>query len=347
MLIINDFFKRNKEAVSNQMEYLLKKNGGKIVSATRFMNQKSFRKEDRKDKIFIYPPFLYYFLLFFYIIFSKDDIHIFEEEPSLYKRIICNISGKKIYVSMYREPYLKYTQHLKKYNKLSGVFVEDDYHKQKLVEYGISEFLIHVSYTPAKLPRKQNNKTINLSHVNLLFASWNNAEGDPLKERGLIYLLDLLTINPNFYLTVILRDNKTKQFIEEIKKRKLINKVKLLNVTEDELVQEFDNCDFVVYPIQKKLTKDIPNSLIDGISRGKPVILSTIFGFSRVVQEQKIGYIIEPNTMPQKFVFQEDEYYNMSKQAFLISKKYTKDLYVDNIVKNYVIWRSDDENSNY
>ena len=43
----------------------------------------------------------------------------------------------------------------------------------------------------------------------------------------------------------------------------------------------------------------------------------------------------------------EDEYYNMSKQAFLISEKYTKDLYVDNIVKNYVIWRSDDENSNY
>ena len=134
MLIINDFFKRSKEAVSNQMEYLLQETGGKIVTATRFMNQKPFRKEDRKDKIFIYPPFIYYFLLFFYVIFSKDDIHIFEEEPSLYKRIICNISGKKIYISMYREPYLKYTQHLKKYKKLSGVFVEDDYHKQKLIE---------------------------------------------------------------------------------------------------------------------------------------------------------------------------------------------------------------------
>ena len=45
MLIINDFFKRSKEAVSNQMEYLLQETGGKIVTATRFMNQKPFRKE--------------------------------------------------------------------------------------------------------------------------------------------------------------------------------------------------------------------------------------------------------------------------------------------------------------
>lgn len=347
MLIINDFFKRSKEAVSNQMEYLLQETGGKIVTATRFMNQKPFRKEDRKDKIFIYPPFIYYFLLFFYVIFSKDDIHIFEEEPSLYKRIICNISGKKVYISMYREPYLKYTQHLKKYKKLSGVFVEDDYHKQKLIEYGINQFLIHVSYTPAKIPRKQNNKPIDLSHVNLLFASWNNAEGNPLRERGLIYLLDLLVLNPNFYLTVLLRDNKTKKFVEEIEKRSLENKVRILNVNEKELIEEFDNCDFVVYPIQKKLTKDIPNSLIDGISRGKPVILSTIFGFSRTVQKENIGYIIEPNTNPIKFNFQEDEYYVMSKRAFLVSKKYTKDLYTTNITKNYIVWSNNDENSNY
>ena len=38
MLIINDFFKRSKEAISNQMEYLLDKTDGKIVTATRFMN---------------------------------------------------------------------------------------------------------------------------------------------------------------------------------------------------------------------------------------------------------------------------------------------------------------------
>ena len=104
---------------------------------------------------------------------------------------------------------------------------------------------------------------------------------------------------------------------------------------------------FCRIPYTKKLTKDIPNSLIDGISRGKPVILSTIFGFSRTVQKENIGYIIEPNTNPIKFNFQEDEYYVMSKRAFLVSKKYTKDLYTTNITKNYIVWSNNDENSNY
>jgi len=220
MLIINDFFKRSKEAVSNQMEYLLDKTGGKIVTATRFMKQKAFQKEDRLDKIYIYPPILYNILLPFYVLFSKDDIHIFEEEPSLYKRLICNLSQRKLYISMYREPYHKYAEHLKKYKNLSGIFVESDYHKEKLIRYGFKKSLVHVSYTPAKVLRKSNEKKIDLSHINLLFASWNNAEGDPLAERGLIYLLDLLAINKNFYLTILLRDDRTAKFIEEVKNRK-------------------------------------------------------------------------------------------------------------------------------
>ena len=347
MLIINDFFKRYKEAVSNQMEYLHQRTGGKIITATRFMNQKAFQKKDRKDNIYVYPPVLYRILLIFNILLSRDDIHVFEEEPSFYKRILCNLSRRKIYVSMYREPYKKYADHLKKYNKLCGVFVEDDYHKQKLIDYGIPEHLINISYTPAKLPRKKNDKPLDISHINLLFASWNTAEGDPLYERGLIYLLDLLLINQNFYLTVLLRDSNTKQFIYEIKTRNLEDRVTLLDVSEEKLLQEFDKCNFVVYPIQKKITKDIPNSLIDGIARGKPVILSTIFGFARTVYNENLGYVIEPNTKPFVINIDENEYKKMSENAYLVSEKYTKKMYVDSIVKNYVVWSSEDESSNY
>lgn len=35
MLVINDFFVRYKEAVSNQMELIAKANNAKIISATR------------------------------------------------------------------------------------------------------------------------------------------------------------------------------------------------------------------------------------------------------------------------------------------------------------------------
>lgn len=54
MIIINDFFTRGKEAVSNQMELISKENDCEIVAATRFMNQKSLQDDDIQDNIYIY-----------------------------------------------------------------------------------------------------------------------------------------------------------------------------------------------------------------------------------------------------------------------------------------------------
>lgn len=335
MIIVNDFFKRKKEAVSMQMEFLKDATNGKIITATRFMKQKAFKKKDRDDNIYVYPPFIYRILLFFNILFGRGDIHIFEEEPSFYKRFICNLSKKRVYISMYREPFEKYAEHLKKYKNLSGVFVEMDYHKDILKKLGISEDLIFVSYTPSKLQIKKNTKNLDINHVNLLFASWNNAEGDPLNERGLIYILDLLTINQNFRLTVILRDNDTYQFIKELKKRNLGSRVKLLNVTEEELIKEFDKCDFVIYAIQKKLTKDVPNSIVDGLTRGKPAIISSVFGYSRIVKKYNVGYVIEPNTKPIRLEINNNDYMEMSNRAFELAKMHTKNKYVNNIINHY------------
>lgn len=159
MLIINDFFKRKKEAVSNQMEALLNKTDGKIISATRFMKQKAMQRNDRKDKIYIYNPIVYQLIMTLNVLLSKDDIHIFEEEPNIYKEYLFNFSKKNIYVSMYRKPYPKYIQHLKKYKNLKGVFVELEDHKDILINEGISKELCHVTKTPAKISRKrmQNN----------------------------------------------------------------------------------------------------------------------------------------------------------------------------------------------
>lgn len=337
MLIVNDFFKRKKEAVSNQMETLLHATGGKIITATRFMKQKAFQKEDRKDKIFIYPPFIYHIVLWFSVIFSKDDIHIFEEEPQLEKRLLFNLFRKNVYVSMYREPFLKYAEHLKKYKRLKAVYVEMDEHRDKLIEYGLDPKIVHVTYTPAKISRKKNEKEYDPNNINLLFASWNNAEGDPLRERGLIYLLDFLKLNKGTNLTILLRDDKTKEFLEEVSKRKLDKRVRLVDVKEEDLESEFDNSDYVVFAIQKKLTKDVPNSLIDGLNRGKPLILSTVFGLAKVVDKEKVGFVIEPNTKPFKLDVSKEKYKKMSDKAYKISKKYTNENYVDSIMKYYEV----------
>lgn len=317
------------------MEVLLHATGGKIIAATRFMRQKAFQKEDRKDRIYIYPPLIYHIVLWFSVIFSKEDIHIFEEEPQLEKRILFNTFKKNVYVSMYREPFIEYAEHLKKYKKLKAVYVEMDEYRDKLIKYGLDSKIVHVTYTPAKINRKRNIKEYNPKNVNLLFASWNNAEGDPLKERGLIYLLDFLVFNKETNLTVLLRDKKTKEFLEEVNKRNLNGRVRLVDVEEKDLEKEFDNTDYVVFAIQKKLTKDVPNSLIDGLSRGKPLILSTVFGLSRVVEKEQVGFVIEPNTKPFQLNISVEKYKKMSTKAYNLSQKYTNKNYVDSIIKNY------------
>lgn len=346
MIVINDFFKRKKEAVSNQMELVKDIYGCKIISATRFMKQKALKKEDRKDNIYIFHPLIYHIVLIL-IMFRKDkDVHIFEEEPQFEKRFLFNLFKKNVYVSMYREPFPKYINHLKKYKNLKSVYVEMDEHKDLLVNAGIDKNIVHVTYTPAKIERKRSNKVYNPKHINLLYASWNNKEGNPLYERGLVYLLELLKKNKNLYLNVLLRDNDTEEYVKMIEKDKLSNRIKLLDVKEEELEEQFDNCDFVVYPIQKKLTKDVPNSLIDGLNRAKPIILSTIFGFAKVVEKFNAGIIIEPNTKPFDFDISSEEYLKLSNNAFNLSKKYNGKEYQNTIIKNYRKVKQDESSSN-
>lgn len=335
MIVVNDFFKRHKEAVSNQMELVKNAYDCRIITATRFMNQKAFQKEDRNDKIYIYNPFFYHIVLFFNMFRKDKDIHIFEEEPQFEKRFLFNTFNKNVYVSMYREPFLKYAEHLKKYKNLKAVYVEMEEHKQKLIDYGINKDIIHVTYTPAKIKRKVNRKKYNPQHVNLLFASWNNKEGNPLSERGLIYLLDLLQLNEHLYLTILLRDNDVTEYLKMIHDRKLENRIELLDINEKELSKKFDNSDFVVFPIQKRITKDVPNSLIDGISRGKPVLLSTIFGLSKTIKDNNAGIIIEPNTKPFKFNISEKKYYELSTNAYNLSKRYVAFNYKKEIIDNF------------
>ena len=78
MIVINDFFVRYKEAVSNQMELIAKANKGKIVSATRFMGQQAMQQEDIKDDIYVYSPLKYIFQAVKETYKAKNEkIHVF------------------------------------------------------------------------------------------------------------------------------------------------------------------------------------------------------------------------------------------------------------------------------
>lgn len=338
MLIINDFFVRYKEAVSNQMESISKSNNGKIISATRFMGQKALQEEDKKDNIYVYSPVRYYLETIKAILNSKNErVHVFEEEPCLWKRILFNKSGNPLYVSMYRRPTKEYAEHLKKYNNLRKVFVELPAHKKILIENGIEEEKVDVTPTPSKIPRKKSDKRYDPDNVNILFASWNNKEGDAVRERGLEFILKLLKENPNFTLTIPLRDNDIESFEKIAKELGVWDRVSLLDIHNDtkRLIELFDNSDFVAFVPQKRIVKDVPNSLIDGIVRGKPVIISDVIDFSEVVNNENIGIVFQKGVEPGRLNIDKDTYSTLSENAYRYSEIHSIENYLEVIESAY------------
>ena len=339
MLIINDFFVRYKEAVSNQMELIAKNNDGKIISATRFMGQKAMQEEELKDNIYVYSPIKYIFEAIKGVLKTTktETIHIFEEEPSIWKRILLNKSQNPLYISMYRRPNKKYAQHLKKYKTLKKVFVELKYHKELLINNGIPESKIEVTPTPSKIPRRKSDKKYNPENINILFASWNNKEGDAIRERGLEYLLKLLQVNPNATLTIPLRDNDTEEFEKMAEEMGVRDRVSLLEINNEtnRLIQLFDNADFVSFVPQKRIVKDVPNSLIDGLVRGKPIIISDVIDFSREVKDNNIGIVVEKGAEPIKLNISESEYNALSQRAYEYSEIHSQQNYLAVIEKSY------------
>ena len=338
MIVINDFFVRYKEAVSNQMELIAKANKGKIVSATRFMGQQAMQQEDIKDDIYVYSPLKYIFQAVKETYKAKNEkIHVFEEEPCLWKRILFNKTGNPLYISMYRRPTKNYAKHLKKYKNLKKVFVELPQHKKLLMDYGIEKEKIDVTPTPSKIERKKSQKKYDPNNVNILFASWNNKEGNAIRERGLEYLLELLKENPNYTLTIPLRDNDTETFNMIAKRIGVSDRVKLLEIHNNTeiLTQLFDDSDFVAFVPQKRIVKDVPNSLIDGIVRGKPIIISDVIDFSQEVKKYGIGIVVPGGEKAKKMMIDENTYTELSNRAYEYSARNSNENYLKIIQDSY------------
>lgn len=338
MIVINDFFVRYKEAVSNQMELIAKANKGKIVSATRFMGQQAMQQEDIKDDIYVYSPLKYIFQAVKETYKAKNEkIHVFEEEPCLWKRILFNKTGNPLYISMYRRPTKNYAKHLKKYKNLKKVFVELPQHKKLLMDYGIEKEKIEVTPTPSKIERKKSQKKYEPNNVNILFASWNNKEGNAIRERGLEYLLELLKENPNYTLTIPLRDNDTETFNMIAKRIGVSDRVKLLEIHNNTeiLTQLFDDSDFVAFVPQKRIVKDVPNSLIDGIVRGKPIIISDVIDFSQEVKKYGIGIVVPGGEKAKKMMIDENTYTELSNRAYEYSARNSNENYLKIIQDSY------------
>jgi len=294
MLYISEFFVNKKEAVSNQIELLRSSTSSSLFAAAIFMDQAKLNRQDLKAKRFIFPLKAYLFLLPFVAIFSKHSIHYFEEEPNTRRQLIFNLARKPLYISMYRKPFKEYVDHVKKYKYLKKIFVELELHKKILIEHDFPEQKIEVIHTPSLFRAISFDDSKEMPGQNLIFASWNGGTIEKLEERGLLYALQILKENPKAELVIPLRDNQTKIYLAEAAEIGVEQRLHLVLVKDYEhLTQLYKDCDYVIFLPKKKVTKDVPNSVLDGFMHLKPCVISHVIDFAEVVSRNDLGIVIK------------------------------------------------------
>lgn len=294
MIYICDFFVNDKEAISNQIKALSESVKGKIFSSGIFLGQKNLQWDDIKNNRYILPAFLYKLVLPFVVLFSRNPIHYFEEEPSLFKRLCFNLLMRRrpLYITMYRRPTDDYVRHVLKYKNLRKIFVELETHKKILLDGGVEVGKIGVFRTPSIFKRERNSKPFLKDDISIIFASWNSKEDRHLHDRGIVSLLDAVVLH-GFRLIIVLRDEKVDELKKLIKDRDIENKINLVSPKDrEELLSVYRNSDFVSFVPKKRVTKDVPNSIIDGLMIGKPAIVSSIIDVADIVKKERMGIIV-------------------------------------------------------
>ncbi|OQA52655.1 MAG: Glycosyl transferases group 1 [candidate division WS2 bacterium ADurb.Bin280] len=334
MLYISDFYAK-REAVSNQIEILRSKTNSYLFSAARFLKQEPLSADDIKNKKFILTETGYTLLLPIIARVTRNGIHYFEEEPSGKMREIFNKSNSNLYISMYRRPNQDYVQHLRGYKNLKKVFVELPEHREIMIKNGIRANMVKVFRTPSLFSVKKSRKVFNPDNIQILFASWNNAEGNPLEDRGINFLLKMLRKDTRLNLTVMPRDDMLEAFNKQVDKLGVKSRVKMKwPANKSQLKSIFDESDFIAFPPKRKISKDVPNSIIDGLSLGKPAIISNVIDFSAVVREKRMGIVINDFDTFRLEVGKE-EYSNMSNNSVKYSELHSVSNY-SKIIEEYL-----------
>jgi glycosyltransferase involved in cell wall biosynthesis len=334
MIYICNFYAHKREGVSNQIELLRAHTDGYLFSAGIFLDQQYLLHKDISQKRIILSESEFKHALpdFVKSLPKNEKIHYFSEEQEADKLKIFNSVPNNLYISMYRKPTKKYAFFLKKFKNLSRIYVELESHKKILIKCGIKPGKIIISNSPSMFKRSFGVRNFTNK---FLFASWNGGSIKSLTERGLMAILDFLEANRKSVCNILLRDNETSLYKKIIKKRGLDNRITLSNIDSIvDLHNAFLETDIVLFLMQKKLTKDVPNSIIDGFSLGKPVIMTNTVDFAKDVVDYNMGWVIKPNEILEIKKIKET-YKEKSQNAFKYSKKMTSANYIKDVISGY------------
>ena len=235
---------------------------------------------------FIYYPFTCLFVRFFSMNRIKHVYTSLVDFPYL-----CLLSKKNMVLTSTNfftsESINKRLKHLK---KLKKIIVEAEIQKKELIKSGIEEEKIELIYPPVNLdkfgykPASGSFKILNASCPTKL---------NYLSRRGIIISINSIAKTDDVTLHLLWRDDN---FVE-VQKLIETDKVTIRKEIIKDMNEEYSKYHAVIIPYLDfdENLKLIPNSAVESLAAGKPVLVSSKTGIASIIEQERCGVVFEPN----------------------------------------------------
>ncbi len=179
--------------------------------------------------------------------------------------------------------------------KIHQIIVETKYQQQQLLKLGLPPEKIQLIYPPVNLntftylpPPKNQPFTI-------LYASCPTRRAD-FEKRGIYLLIETAKQLPEIQFILLWRHGAYQDILAILNKENIQN-IKIINeiITDLNPYYAKTHCTIIPYTIQDDYLKLIPNSAIESLAAGKPVLASTKTEIANIITQEQCGISFEPN----------------------------------------------------
>ncbi len=267
--------------------------------------------------------FLFYPLTAFFLYLSTlgKTVHIYttlRDRPylPLFHRSRTILTSTNYFTAKRLLPWKKYLQKVKK------IVVEAELQRTILLQLGLQKRQIELVYPPVDLKKFTYRKAT--GPFKILNASCPSRVSD-LERRGMSFLMDSDPFLQDCAITVLWRVGEFERFRQMTKERTF----KSLRV-EKRVIKDMNeayathHCTIIPYTRFDEFLKLVPNSAIESLAAGKPVLISSKTGISELVEREQCGVVFEPTreSLLRAIALLRDNYARYQKNCRPTAEKY-------------------------
>lgn len=250
--------------------------------------------------------------------------------PLFYRRKTILTSTNHFTVERLR-PWKKYLQNVQK------IVIESELQMPVLLQLGLQREKIELIYPPVDLAKFSYQKAT--GQFKILNASCPSRVSD-LEKRGINLLMDADPDLRDCSINVLWRIGEFGRFQQMVNKRKFQSLHIERHVAKDmNAVYAAHHCTIIPYTRFDELLKLIPNSAIESLAAGKPVLVSSKTGIADLVRKEQCGIVFEPTKKSLLQAIQQvrENYEKYQKNCRPVAEKYfAQDLFLKKYQELYV-----------